>query len=245
MAKLNQILAVEKGIKNEVETDFTKLYHLIQKPDPFAGLSRTYRPLDDVNGVQLPNEYKRVQVNVPDVLGTVATVLTRLFDVTASKDWSNTFASASVEVDGKVLLTEVPVTYLLFLEKKLTDLHTFISRLPTLDPNETWRLDENTGLYASEPVQTIRNSRIKEPLVLFPATDKHPAQVQVVDRDVPEGTWTITKLSGAISEPQKTKLLERVRKLHEAVKKAREAANSIDAVDSKVGERLFEYLFSA
>jgi len=36
----------------------------------------------------------------------------------------------------------VPATYLLFLEKQLTDLHTLVSKLPVLDASETWVFDQ-------------------------------------------------------------------------------------------------------
>jgi hypothetical protein len=39
-------------------------------------------------------------------------------------------------------------------------------------------------------------------------------------------------------------ILERVEKLQQAVKFAREEANNIEVEDQRIGERIFEYLFS-
>nr|WP_233508231.1 hypothetical protein [Spongiactinospora gelatinilytica] len=115
MTKLNQILAVEKGVKSDVQRKVTDAYQQIQKAPLLSGISRTYQPIDD-EGEQLPPEATRVQVQAETVLKGVGEVLTRLFDVTATKDWANCAAKADVMVDGSVLLADVPVTYLLFLE---------------------------------------------------------------------------------------------------------------------------------
>lgn len=128
MAKLNQIIAVEKGVKSKSFQDITAAHHRVQKPALLAGISRTYQPKDE-EGEQLPPESTRVQVMAEDVLREMSASLTRLFDVTATKDWANCAARADVTVDGRSVLTDVPVSHLLFLEKQLTDLHTFVKKL--------------------------------------------------------------------------------------------------------------------
>jgi hypothetical protein len=140
VAKLNQIIAVEKGVKNKSFQDLTEAHHAVQKPTLLSGISRVYQPKDE-EGEQLPPESTRVQVKVEEILRDTASTITRLFDVTATKDWANCQARADVTVDGQPLLRAVPVTYLLFLEKQLTDLHTFIKKLPVLDAAETWTFD--------------------------------------------------------------------------------------------------------
>ncbi len=172
VTKLNQILAVEKGVKSDVQRKVTDAYHTIQKAPLLSGIARTYQPIDD-EGEQLPPESTKVQVQAEGVLKDVGATLTRLFDVTATKDWANCTAKASVKVDGNVLLADVPVTYLLFLEKQLTDIHTLISKLPTLDPSETWAKDENTDTWRTEPVKTTRTKKVPRNHVLAEATDKN------------------------------------------------------------------------
>ncbi|MFI0418813.1 hypothetical protein [Spongiactinospora sp. 9N601] len=243
MTKLNQILAVEKGVKSEVQRKVTDAYQQIQKAPLLSGISRTYQPIDD-EGEQLPPEATRVQVQAEAVLKGVGDVLTRLFDVTATKDWANCAAKADVMVDGSVLLADVPVTYLLFLEKQLTDVHTFISKLPTLDPAETWAQDEHTEAWRTEPVKTTRTKKVPRNHVLAAATDKHPAQVQVYNEDIVVGYWTKVAFSGALPQRRVNELLARVQKLQEAVKYAREEANGTEVVDQKIGEKVFAYLLA-
>src|SRR5215472_9467757 len=110
MTKLSQIIAVEKGVKSGSLRDLTDAHYALQKPALLAGISRTYQPKDE-EGEVLPPESTRVQVKTEDVLRRTATVLTRLFDVTATKDWANCVARADVVVDGRTLLSDVPVSY--------------------------------------------------------------------------------------------------------------------------------------
>lgn len=81
----------------------------------------------------MPPESTLVQVRAEDVLRDTASALTGLFDVTATKDRANCAARADITVGGRVLVSEVPVSYPLFLEKRLTDINTFVRKLPVLD----------------------------------------------------------------------------------------------------------------
>ena len=241
VTKLNQILAVEKGVKSDVQRKVTDAYHTLQKASLLSGISRTYQPIDD-EGEQLPPESTRVQVQAEQVLKSAAEALTRLFDVTGTKDVANCSARADVVVDGTVLLRDVPVTYLLFLEKQLTDLHTLIGKLPALDPSETWTLDETTDTWRTEPVKTTRTKKVPRNHVLAEATEHHPAQVQVFTEDVVVGYWTKVAFSGAVPQRRINELQARLTKLQDAVKFAREEANGIEVTDQRYGDAVFGYL---
>jgi ACT domain-containing protein len=242
VARLNQIIAVSKSVKSKAQRDITDAYQQVQKPALLSGISRTYRPKDD-EGEQLPPESTKVQINVEDVLRDVRSTLTRLFDVVATQDWANTTARADVVVDGTAVLPQVPVTYLLFLEKQLVDIRTFISKLPTLDPSKDWEVSVATGGWATRPAETVRTAKLPRNHVLAEATEKHPAQVQVYTEDVVVGTWTKVEFSGGVPATRVRELIDRVDKLADAVKYAREAANNSDVDDQHVGASVFTYLF--
>jgi len=241
MAKLCQLIAVEKSVKNKAQTVITEAYHKIQKPALLAGISRTYRPLDEL-GEQLPAESTRVQTTVDELIRDVSKTMIDLFDVTASKDWGNCKAVANVVVDGVTLMQNVPVTYLLFIEKKLVDIHTFVSKMPVLDPSEDWQFDPNVGHFASKPSETMRTKKLSVPLVLAPATDKHPAQVKEVTEDKAVGTWRTVKFSGAWPAQRVADVLDRIERLQRAVKFARENANSSEVEQVNVGKCVFDFL---
>ena len=243
MARLNQIIAVEKTVKSRSFQELTEAHHALQKQALLSGIARTYRPRDD-EGEQLPPESTKVQVSAEEIIKKTGEILGNLFDVTATKDWTNCVARADVVVDGQTLISQAPVTYLLFLEKQLTDLVTFIRKLPLLDAAETWNYDATAGSWATEPVQTVRTKKIPRNHVKAEATDKHPAQVEVYYEDVIVGYWRTVKFSGSLPAQRATELLDRVEKLQRAVKFAREEANNVEALDQKLGERVFSYLFS-
>lgn len=242
MTKLNQILAVERGAKGEAEGTLTKAYHLLGKTQPITGIARTYKPKDE-EGDQLPPESTLVQVRTKEVIDQVNAKLARMFDVVATKELTNTKAKADVSVDGELLLTNVPATVLLFLEKQLENLHTFIRKLPVLDPAETWTFDENRDVYVTEPTQTTRTKKVPRNHVKAEPTERHPAQVEMYFEDVIVGTWTTTKFSGALPAKERTRLTERVRKLQEAVKTAREEANLANVEDLRIGRTLLDWVF--
>lgn len=242
MAKLCQIIAVEKSAKNKAHQGVTDIYQKMQKPAMLAGISRVYRPKDEA-GEQLPSESTKVQLNAAELLKDVAKNMSDLFDVTATKDFANCEARADVVVGEVVVAKNVPVTYLLFLEKKLVDIHTFVSKLPTLDPSEEWTLDPNVGCYASKPSETTRTKKVFVPLVLAPATEKHPAQVKECFEDQIVGFWKTIKFSGALPAQKVADILDRVERLQKAVKFAREECNTIEVMQQKVGEKIFNFLF--
>lgn len=240
--KLNQTLAIEKSLKGRVENVFAQLSASVQKPDLMDGFSKTFKPInEDAIGPQ--PQSKKVQLTSKEVFNQLTKSLGELFTTTAAKDIANCTAKADVTVNGEVLLRQVPATYLLFLDKQLTALATFAQRFSELPSDTNWIADPNTGYYRSEEIKTQGTQLVKDVLVKAPATDKHPAQVEVIDKQVPVGVWTTTKFSGAISRPDKLALLERIQNLQIAVKEALEDANGVAVGDHDHGSRVMKFLF--
>jgi hypothetical protein len=242
-AKLNQVIAIEKGAKNRLYAAITELHKNAQKPDLYYGFNKSYEPKEE-GGEQFPPEQKKVLMRSDDVLAETKKLFTEFLDITATKDFANVTAKADVIVVGNTLIKDVPVPYLLFLEKQLTDLRTFVDKMPVLDESDDWRKDDATGLFKTEPTKTHRTSKVQEAIVLYDATEKHPAQTQLITKDVIVGYWNQTKQSGAITRGDKRKLLERIESVLSAVKSAREEANSVEAPEKKVGEDILGYIFA-
>lgn len=242
MTKLNQILAIEKNKKTQLHKEISDLHHATQKPPLLNGHHKVFTPSEE-DGESFPDDRHKVQHLHHEVIDQICDRLSVLMDVTAAKDWTNQAARADVLVNGEVFLEGVPVPYLLFLEKELHDLHTFVEKIVELDPGETWTLDPNSGQYRSEPVKTSKTKKLQKPIVLYDATPEHPAQTQLITEDVVVGHWTTTKFSGAIPRPRKKQLLERIALLEDAVKFAREQANSIEAIEPKVGRKILDFVF--
>jgi hypothetical protein len=241
--KLNQIIAVVKGKKTKTQKEITEVYHNLQKPTLFDGINRVYVPLDE-DGETIPPETKYVQYKAKDAIRDMRLALTDLLDATATQDTANCKAVADVQVEGKVVLSKVPVTHLLFLEKQLVDLHTFVSKLPTLDPAEKWTFSTDVDCFSSEKHRTNKTKKAMKNHVKAEATDKHPAQVETFTEDVKIGEWHVVNFSGAIPATEKNKYLEKVAKLQEAVKFAREEANSLDVTNVQVADPIFDFIFN-
>ena len=243
MPKLNQINALVTSRKGDAEKQVTELYKLIQKEQLFAGRERTYRPQDEVNGQKLPPESQRVQQRADDLIRQARDKWTELWNLVLTQDTGNQTAKADIVVDGKVVLAGVPVTSLLFLDKQVNDLETFVSKLPTPDPAEEWTHDPNTGLLRGRANESLRTSKEPTVIVKYEATKEHPAQTELFTKDVPVGTWSQILYSGCIPADRKNAILARVRKLQDAIKLAKEQANLTEVERQKAGEPLLGFVF--
>jgi len=241
--KLNQIIAVEKGVKARVTAAVTELHKICQKSMLFDGFTKVYEKRD-AEGEDLPKESKRVQNEAGAVTAAAFKQWAELVNTTALKDFTNCTASADVVVEGVTLIKAAPVSFLLFLEKRLVDAHTFVSKLPTLDEAESWTFDAQAGHWVSDVIRTHRTNKQQLPIVKYPATDKHPAQTEMITKDVIVGFWNQTKQSGAIPRTEKDAILQRVDAVLSAVKYAREQANMADVVPvPDVGKALFGFIY--
>jgi hypothetical protein len=241
--KLNQVIALHKSVKNRVNDEVTLLHKALQKPELFIGHTKKYQPLD-TEGERYEDEIKRVQFQVPEVLETIQEKLAELFDVESRKDAANATAKADVKVDGKTVLTGVPVTTLIFLEKQLTDFRSDLNNAPVLDPAEEWELDTNSGLHKTKPTKNHKTKKVQKPIVMYPHSEEHPAQTQLITEDVVVGHWETIKHSGALPKPVRDDLVDKANKLLDALKEAREEANEIEAPKVSYGQLIFEYLGS-
>ena len=240
--KLNQIIAVQSSKKALAKEALTEAYQQLQKTDLLTGLSRSYKPKDEMGEV-LPPESKLVQVKVQDAIQRSTRAMVEMFDIVATQDWANCEAKADVVVSGRTILAQVPVTYLLFMEKQLVDLHTFVEKLPVLDAAERWTFDASQDCFASEAYQSLRTKKVPKTHIKYEATKEHPAQVEMYMEDVTVGTWTSVKYSGAVPAAKRNAMLDRVRALQDAVKAAREQANSKEVELKKTGDAVLDFIF--
>lgn len=242
MPKLHEINALTKGKKAEQEKLVGDLYKIIQQPGLFTGRIRTYKHTMEGENESQPTETQRVQYKAWDLAVQAFDKWRELLAFCGTQDLGNQHAKADIEIDGTVLVKDVPVTTLLLLEKVSTDMETFVSKLPIPDPGENWDHDPNQDLLKSGQVQTNRTRKVPKNHVLSPATDKHPAQVQVYNEDVIVGHYYQTLFSGAIPAAVKNGMLKRARALKDAVKLARERANTIEVTKVDYGKAITEFI---
>lgn len=241
---LNQLIAVLQSVKQNSAKAKTEVYHLAQKPALFQGLSRTFSPREE-DGFVYPAEHQKLTLNAEELLEQFSQACTEFYDLSATQDWANTQAKASVSVDGQVILSDVPVSHLLFLEKQLQDVKTFIQSIPVLSIDKDWRHDPGRSCYVTDAKETVKTKKITDFVTVFEPTEHHPGQAKEVSKDVIEGVWSLIEFSGALPKDRVNQLLKRVDKLSKAVVQAREEANSQNVEQKQVASRIFGYLFSS
>lgn len=244
MTKLHQIIAIEQGVAADASRAGDAAKTMFRDDAHLSGVTRTYQPRAD-DGDKLPPEGTLVQIRTHDVLQDVARRLGRLYDVTYSREEGNTRARADVKFGTHVVLADVPVGYLMFLARSLGELRDMVVRLPVLDPAFEWHWNSVSDCYSTDPYQTVRPQKVPRNHEIAPATKEHPAQVQVFMEDKPVGDWTTTKFSGAMKAADVKAMLHRIDQLIEAVKFAREEANSVEAASANPGETILSYVLGS
>lgn len=240
--EMNKIVAIEKGVASRAKKRETELYRKVQNPNLMKGIQRSYQPFDD-EGDQYPPESQVLQVRMTEVIDELVGSMSEFIDVLATKDWGNCEARSNIVVDDKVLVADVPVTFMLTLQHKLEDLQTFIDNIPVLPPDDDWTWDSGKNCHVSSPKRTFKSKKVLRNHVLHPGNEQHPPQVQAYHEDVNIGTWTTVLLSGAMPAQEKQLLSDKVNKLRMAVKKAKEQANMVAVERRHVAKDLFTFLF--
>lgn len=242
MAKLNQIIAIVQGKKTRAIKLLTDAHRGWNK-DRISGINRTYAPVEE-DGEVFPAEHRAVQLRVVDAIQTITKEIAGFYDTIATLDLSNTAAMADVVVDDAVIVADVPITTLLFLEKQMTDLRTFAGNIPTLPTDRIWSEDAAKNCWVTEPEQTVKTHKKVEVLVKYEATKEHPAQTECIGVDRTIGHWETVHMSGAIPEKTKAQIVSRIEKFQDALKMAREKANSIEAVSAEnLGKKIMDNIF--
>ncbi len=232
---LHEILAVEQDVKAKAERARSQAIDTFRsKISHFSGIRRTFRPfavdeaLGQTGGERLEAE-TRLAKTVNDELAKVMREVGKSIDIGLRLDEANTRAKADIVVDGKVLVENVPATFLLQLERRLRELRAVFKEAPTYDPVRLWSSDPSADkkhVLRAEPVVTIRKQRSRKYNVMYEATKEHPAQVDVVEVDEPVGEIRSYEWTGMLSTGKKAALLEQLDRLLAAVKQARSRANT-------------------
>lgn len=250
MAKLHELLAVESNLKSQAVKSTADLLNTFEKKKHHFGETLvTFIPNEEGKPESTESQLD-LQTTVKKEIAWLSPFLVKAIDAGFQVDVANTFAKADVVLDdGYTVIADVPATSLLQLEKRINELHTFVTQIPTLDPAKGFEPDSQRGdgIFRARDITKPRTKKVNKILTLAPATEKHPAQVQVIVEDEPIGTLKQQEWSGLITTADKGKMIERVETLLRAVKQARARANDIDldTTKNKIGKRLLDYVFAS
>lgn len=244
--KLFEFLVVEGQLKAQVAKTRADLANTFEKKRHlFERKLVTFTPAKE--GTEPVVEAQSdIQSSVRGELAWIAKLWTGALDVSYGVAHGNTQARADVVLDdGTVLLTGVPATALLELEKRAAEIQELVSSAPTLDPAKGFRPapEEGAGHYAAREVRKTRTQKVEEFVVVVPPTEQHPANVQKVVRDVSTGTIAEREWSSMITPADKSEILARCEELRRALKQALHRANASFVIGAgTVGARIFGYV---
>lgn len=249
MAKLHELLAVEGQLKGQAEATRTELRNTFDKKRHlFEEKIVTFQPNEE-NASQVREQQSDLQSKIADELQWIGGIWSKAIDASYQIAQANTQAFADVVMeDGTTLLSHVPATGLLELEKRAAEIQELVTAIPTLDPAKGFQPDTDRGknVFRARDVVKMRTKKTSRPIVLYDATKEHPAQTQLINEDVPIGRLTEQEWSGLITPAQKADMLERAEALRRAVKQARQRANDTEVASlngTRIGRALFGFVF--
>lgn len=248
MAKLHELLAVESNLENQAAKCRTDLASTFEKKRHlFEEKLVTFTPA--IEGAQPVKEAQSdIQTNVTKELKWLQGHLSKALDASYQVAEANTSARADVVLEDDkqtVLLTGVPATALLELEKRVAEIASLIAAVPTLDPAKGFSKDESRNLYKAREVTKSRTRKEKKVFVKYEATKEHPAQTELLDQDVVIGSIQEQEWSGLITPAEKADLINRVEIVARAVRRARSRANDVEVNSkAKIGDKLLGYVFN-
>lgn len=245
--KLHQLLAIETSRSSQttkLRQDLIKTFgdkrHLFEKKVV------TFTPAGE-GSAAVTEQQSDLQTTVRQELSWIGPHIAEHLDLEFQINETNTRAAADIELpDGTILAKDVPATTLLELQKRLNDIQELAKAIPTFDPAKGFTEDKDAGagIRVARPVTKKRTTKVQEPLVLYPATEKHPAQVQMITSDKVTGEILEQEWSGMMTPADKSKILDRIEVLSRAVRSARAKANEAEVDKTKtIGGDIVAYIF--
>lgn len=248
MGQMHEVLAVVptlKGAAQKILNETSKM--LNSKPQLFNETLKTYHPLEESEMTNEPPDMHPMSTTVGQKLSHLAEIYGPYVDALFQVDMTNLEAKADIDVGG-FQVKGIPSTFLMQLDKKLTELRQVYDGIPTLDPKHDWKTDEGKGkgIFKAEDETTYRTKKVTKHKVVTEAIAKDgvgiPAQIHAWNEDERCGKWITKRWSGMITVSQKYEILKRIDMLHQAVKKALSEANRVEHSTDKIAGKLFDYL---
>ncbi|MCK5605697.1 hypothetical protein KAR91_27630 [Candidatus Pacearchaeota archaeon] len=248
MGHLHELIAVDRDLEatmnkilKETVVTFTK------KPDHFRGFSKRLNMFaeDRKHEESAFSEDKEIVTTVAAKLNHTQEYAVRYTDAALQRESTNQVAKGSIVVDGAVIAADMPVTFLLGLEKTLAKWREVFATVPTLDPSVVWDEDISVGagvFRASHDDLRLKTEKTINYKTIAEATKEHKAQVVSESTDKSVGEYSQVNWSGMITPAAKARMLDNLDRLLAATKKARMRANEEEVVSGNIGESLFSFI---
>lgn len=247
--QLHEVLAVESDLEGKAKRIIDETLGIFKSKDHlFTETRRRYTPL--VEGeADIPEEISPMTTTVKARLNYTLDAIVEYWNATLQKEHTNQIAKADIIINDVVLVSDVPATALLSLEKQLKTLRGVFDMIPTLPTDNTWEPDlsaDASGDTRKAKYPDIKNRLVETltPMVLYHATDKHPAQVRELKDSRVVGQYTKDMWSSKISSADKHEFLKRIDIILRAVKEARQRANNQPLVKVNYAKKIVDYIMN-
>lgn len=245
--KLHELLGVRTSLEQQAHTTTNGLATTFEKKQHlFTGRTKTFTP----NGEDAPTkgeEHQDIQTTVTQELIWLKKHVAPWIDNILHIAEGNTRAAGDIILlDGTAIGTDIPTSCLLDYERLVDGLRLFALKIPTIDPAKSFvpAPDRGEGIFAARPIEKIRKEKQRKVITLAVATEKHQAQTQLVEEDVPTGTIIEREWSSMITPAHKAAILARIEELARAIKQARMRANATPVdVSRHIGDAIFRHIF--
>jgi len=249
MSKMHELLAVENdvlGLANKVIDESSNTFRN-KASEFYMGQNKTYKPNVDNDTDLVPPVNKEIIDTVISKLKYTFSKVAAEYDLLLQKEATNQKAVADLVIDGKVVSTDVPVNFLLTLERRLEKIRTLVAEAPTLPNGPKWipapQLGE--GYYQLEKAQiTYRTKNDVEFVIAHPATKEHRAEIKEVKKVTTIGQYDEMLYDSRMTSHDKAVILERVDTIIKEVRKSVRRANQLDVVERAIGSKVFEYVLT-
>lgn len=241
--KLYELLAVEQDRKHKANQAIGEAINLFTKKDvQFDGMIKRYVALEE-DSEQVPDETKEMVSTIKEKLNqTIEAVITGM-DAHISKEETNAANIAKAELKvGDTLFGTFSATSLLAIETQLGKVKELYQSIPVLDSTKKWEFDNQKGYFKTDDEVKFRSVKRPKVIVKYEATKEHPAQTELLYLDFQVGKYETVYFSGKITPAQKATLIRRIDELLEAVKVARAKANNVEVNDTKIGQKIFDFI---
>jgi len=242
--KLHQILAVEPDLEGKYKRIAEESKKTFSKSAMFTGSHRKLVSFEE-NAPEFPEEYQEIATTVDERIAYTNESIANYLDALLQKEATNQIAKADLEIDGVVLAKDVPATFLLALETRLKFIRGVYESIPTLPAGIEWSpaSDKGIGIWKMvHPEEKLKTELKFKSQILVPPTEHHPAQVEKWQEQVPVGKFVKNIWSGMITSARKSELLDRIDRMLQAAKNARQKANSVGVINVKIGKALTDFI---
>ena len=260
MSKLvqHQLLAFENETKHQANTIMRETIHIFDKSSSFDEFYKSYQPFIDGDKDVVDTDKKLMTTTVSERLNFTTKYLMKSINILASKEYTNTLAKADIIIKDDegttiaILAKDVPVSTLLSLDKKFSEIRLMYAKIPTLNTEKHWVIGTNTeGIECYQEADSVKVIRTKTEIVTEafnpnPISESEKYKLEPRDRKVTSsiGEYTTVNKTGRISPKAKADILERLDQVTAAIKSARAIANGIEVKNQNIGKDIFSYINS-